>query len=163
MVQLTKEQRVFIVLHYTQTANTAAVQNAFRARFPDRNLPHKTTILRNFEKYSIEGTTSNLNKGNSGRRRTARSEEIVAAVRALLEQNPRNVSARRNPIEITSASFNRITRLDPPSLSNACTTRIIGNGLAAQVTIRRMVHSTMSATRKIFAKHHNRRRGSIFT
>ena len=112
MVQLTKEQRVFIVLHYTQTANTAAVQNAFRARFPDRNPPHKTTILRNFEKYSIEGTSSNLNKGNSGRRRTARSAENVAAVRALLEKNPRNVSARRNPTEITSASFNRITRLD---------------------------------------------------
>jgi hypothetical protein len=82
MVQLTKEQRVFIVLHYTQTANTAAVQNAFRARFPDRNPPHKTTILRNFEKYSIEGTSSNLNKGNSGRRRTARSAENVAAVKA---------------------------------------------------------------------------------
>jgi hypothetical protein len=136
------------------------VQNAFRARFPDRNLPHKSTILRNFEKYSIEGTTSNLNKGNSGRRRTARSEENVAAVRALLEQNPRNVSARRNPIEITSASFNRITRLD---LKWHPYRMIIGNGLAAQVTIRRMVHSTMSATRKCFAKHHNRRRGSIFT
>ena len=27
MVQLTTEQRVFIVLHYTQTQNTTAVQN----------------------------------------------------------------------------------------------------------------------------------------
>ena len=37
--------------------------------------------------------------------------ENIAAVRALLEQN-RNVSARCNPIEVSSASFNRITRLD---------------------------------------------------
>ena len=36
---------MFIVLQYTQNGNTTAVQNAFRVRFPDRNPPHKTTIL----------------------------------------------------------------------------------------------------------------------
>ena len=85
MVQLTTEQRVFIVLHYTQTQNTTAVQNAFRARFPDRDPPHKTTILRNVRKYSSQGTSLNLNKGNSGRRRTARTEQNIAAVRTLLD------------------------------------------------------------------------------
>ena len=56
MVQLTTE-RVFIVLHYTQIQNTTAVQNAFRARFPDRDPPHKTTILKNIRKYSSQGTS----------------------------------------------------------------------------------------------------------
>ena len=46
MVQLTIEQRVFVVLHYTKTQSIAAVQNAFLERFPDRNPPCKTTILR---------------------------------------------------------------------------------------------------------------------
>ena len=112
MVQLTTEQRVFIVLHYNQTQNTIAVQNAFRARFPDRDPPHKTTILRNVRKFSSQGTSLNLNKGNSGRRRTARTDQNIAAVRTLLEQNRRDVSARRNPVEISSSGFNRITRLD---------------------------------------------------
>ena len=97
MVQLTIEQRVFVVLHYTKTQSIAAVQNAFLERFPDRNPPCKTTILRNFQKYSNAGTSLNLNKGNSGRRRTTRTEENIA-------ENPR-VSARRNPIDILSITL----------------------------------------------------------
>lgn len=111
MVQLSTEQRIFIVLQYSQTQNTTDVQNAFRARFPERPAPHKTTILKNVRKYSREGTSLNCNKGNSGRRRTTRSEENIADVRALLEENP-HVSARHNPIQISRAGFNRITRLD---------------------------------------------------
>ena len=112
MVQLTTQQRVFIVLHYNRTQSLLEVQNAFRERFPDRNAPTKTTILKNVRKYSHHGTSLNLNKNNSGRPRTARTPENIAAVRRLLEENPRNISARRNPIEISSAGFNRITRLD---------------------------------------------------
>ena len=37
MVQLTAEQRVFVVLNYTRTQSTNAVRNAFRERFPNRN------------------------------------------------------------------------------------------------------------------------------
>ena len=107
MVQLTIEQRVFVVLHYTKTQSIAAVQNAFLERFPDRNPPCKTTILRTFKNIQMPAQvlTLNLNKGNSGRRRTTRTEENIAAIRALLEENPR-VSARRNPIDISSSSFN---------------------------------------------------------
>ena len=46
-VQLTTEQRGFIVLQYNRDENTTEVQNAFRARFPEREPPHKATILRN--------------------------------------------------------------------------------------------------------------------
>ena len=52
----------------------------------------------------------NRNKGNSGRRRTTRSAGNIAAVRALLQQNPRDVSARRNPVGISSSVW--ITSLD---------------------------------------------------
>ena len=111
MAQLSTKQRVFIVLNYTRTQSLGAVQNLFRERFPDRNPSAKTTILSNVRKYTNAGSSLNLNKGNSGRRSTTRSEENVDAVRALLQQTPR-VSARRNPLQISHASFNRITRLD---------------------------------------------------
>ena len=45
MVQLTTEQRVFVVLEYNRTYSLVAVQNAFRERFPDRNPPAQATIL----------------------------------------------------------------------------------------------------------------------
>lgn len=64
MGQFTAEQRTFIVLHYNRTQSLAAVQNAFRERFPDRNPPTKTTILKNFRKYCNHGTSLNRNKNN---------------------------------------------------------------------------------------------------
>ena len=82
----------------------------FRARFPNRNVPSKSTIWRNVQKYLSSGTSHNRNRGNSGRRRVARSEENVAAVRNLLEENPENVSACRNGLGISRSSFNRITK-----------------------------------------------------
>ena len=111
MVQLTPEQRVFVVLNYTRTQSTTQVRNAFRERFPNRNPPAASTILENVRKHENSGTSLNLNKGNSGRRRTTRTAEYIDAVRDLLQENP-HMSARRNPIPISRASFNRITRQD---------------------------------------------------
>jgi hypothetical protein len=58
MVQLTTEQRIFIVLHYNTTHSLVSVQNAFRERFPDRNPSAHTTILKNVRKYNNHGTSS---------------------------------------------------------------------------------------------------------
>ena len=109
--QLTTEQRAFIVINYTRTQSTTEVRNAFQQRFPDRNPPSPSTILSNVRKYSNAGTSLNLNKGNSGRRRTIRTAQNIDAARDLLQQNP-HVSARRNPIPISRTSFNRITRIE---------------------------------------------------
>ncbi len=104
MAQLTREQRVFIVLNYTQTQSSTMVQNAFQARFPGRNPPAPSPILRNVQKYLNAGRSLNLNKGNSGRRRSIRTAENIEAVRDLLQQNP-HVSARRNPLPISRTSL----------------------------------------------------------
>ena len=112
MVQLTTEQRVFVVTQFTLKPNVTEVQNAFRIRFPDRNPPVRNTILKNVRKYQNTGTSLNRNKSNSGRRRTARNEANIAAVRELLEETPRGVSARRNAVAVSKSSFNRITKLD---------------------------------------------------
>ena len=77
-----------MVTTYTLTKSLTEVQNAFRIRFPDRNPPDKKTILKNYQKYQDTGTSLNRNKGNSSRRKTARSEENVAAVRDVLEETP---------------------------------------------------------------------------
>ena len=87
------------------------MQNAFQARFPGRNPPVPSTILRKINKYLNAGMSLNLNKGNSSRRRSIQTAENIEAVRDVLQQNP-DVSARGNPVLISSTSFNRITRLD---------------------------------------------------
>ena len=64
------------------------------------------------KKYKDHGTTLNPNKEFSGRRRTARTLENVQEVRTELENNPRNVSLRRNNLEILKSSLQRIIKLD---------------------------------------------------
>ena len=71
MVQLTTEQRVFVVTQFTLTPNVTAVQNAFRIRFPDRNRPVRNTILKNVRKYHTG--TSLIQEG----------EELLEPKRAL--------------------------------------------------------------------------------
>ena len=76
VVQLTTEQRVFVVTQFTLIPNVTAVQSAFRIRFPDRNPPIRNTILKNVRKYHNTGTSLNRNKSISGRRRTARNHSL---------------------------------------------------------------------------------------
>ena len=108
---LTTEQRVFAATNFIRTQSVTEVQNAFRVTFPNWNPPLRNTILDNVREYQNTGTSLNRNKGNSGRRRSGRSEENIAAVRELLQHNP-HVSSRRNPIAVSQPTFNRITRLD---------------------------------------------------
>jgi len=86
-MQLTNEQRAFVVKRYFETKSFVAVKESFQQRFPGRNSPSKSTIQRNVENYTREGTNHNLNKRRSGRLRTARNQENVNAVRALLERH----------------------------------------------------------------------------
>lgn len=112
MVQLTIEQRPFVVRSFYQTGSLQLTREAFRGRFPDRQPPALKSIWANVRKYEAHGTSQNRNKGNSGRIRTGRSEANIAAVRERLDEHPRSTSARRNGVGLPSATFNRITRLD---------------------------------------------------
>jgi hypothetical protein len=69
------------------------------------------TIWRNVSKYKTEGTSLNLNKGRSGRRRTGRSDENVRRVQEILTENPQ-ISARKNGLNISKSTFNRIIKFD---------------------------------------------------
>ena len=110
--QLTPAQRAFIVLRYTETNhNLDRVREEFRERF-DRDAPTKKTILNNVRKYREHGTSQNMNKGRSGRPKTARSEANIDRMRQSLINNPRQSSRRNDLPNLTKSSYNRITRLD---------------------------------------------------
>lgn len=112
MVQLTIDQRTFVVKKFYETRSYLAVQEAFREAFPDRNPPAKSTIHQNISKYEREGTSQNVNKRRSGRRRTIRTPENIERVREVLAERGDQVSSRRNTLGITKSSFNLITTTD---------------------------------------------------
>ena len=112
MIQLTTEQRTFIVKTFHETGSLRITRDRFGERFPDRQSPALKTIWANVRKSSKHGTILNRNKGNSGRRRTGRSEANIEAVRQRLDEHPTGSSARRNGVGLPHATFNRIMRLD---------------------------------------------------
>ena len=108
MVHLTTEHRVLVVEKFFRLRSYVLVKEAFALRFPDRQLPSKSTIERNVLKYQRDETSLYRNKGNSGRKRTVRSEQNIEAVRNQLEVDP-HVTARRNGLGLSKSTFNRIT------------------------------------------------------
>ena len=59
-------ERAYMNECYIDTGSIIRTIQQFNARFPHRNEP-----LRNMRKYRANGISSNLNRGSSGRRRTA--------------------------------------------------------------------------------------------
>ena len=112
MVQLTKEQRVFVVKKYYETHSFLEVQRLFAIQFPDRRPPVKWSIWKNVKKYEEHGTSLNRNQKNSGRNRTSRTAENLNAVQEVLDENPTGVSCRRNGLGLSPSCFNRIAKID---------------------------------------------------
>ncbi|KAF2346850.1 Protein of unknown function DUF4817 [Trinorchestia longiramus] len=110
-MQLTKEQRTFIIEKYFQAKSFQQVIQSFQKHFPERQSPTKMTIWRNVTRYRTEGTSLNLNKGRSGRKRTGQSEENVRIVQGALAGN-QQISARKSGLDVTKSTFNRIITLD---------------------------------------------------
>ena len=110
-MQLTAQQRTFIVKTFLSTNSYDAVINAFRNEFPMRRPPHITTIRKLIQKFHRLETVLNQNGGNSGRLRTARTPESIDRVQQALAKNP-CLSSRRNDLELSQTTFNEITRID---------------------------------------------------
>ena len=83
-MQLTDEQRIFIVETFFRLNNKQAVKNEFRVRFPNRVPPTDKTIRRLIAKFHDRGSVKNQNPFNSGRRRTTRIPGNFQRVRDLL-------------------------------------------------------------------------------
>ena len=81
-----------------ETGSLRITRDRFGERFADRQAPALKTIWATVRKFSQRRTISNRNKGNSGRRRTGRSEANIEAVRQRLDEHPTRTSARRNGV-----------------------------------------------------------------
>ncbi|KAF2351868.1 Protein of unknown function DUF4817 [Trinorchestia longiramus] len=110
-MQLTKEQRTFIVEKYFQAKSFQQVIESFQEHFPERQSPTQMTIWKNVTRYKTEGTSLNLNKGRSRLKRTGRSEENVRIVQGALPENPQ-ISARKSGLDVSKSTFNKIITLD---------------------------------------------------
>ena len=67
IIQLTQEQRVFLVTAWMRSKSYQVVSQEFSENFPERNVLNKTTIWKNVKKYREEGTSLNLNRRRSGK------------------------------------------------------------------------------------------------
>ena len=100
--QLTTEQRNFVVTKYLETKSIKSVQVKLRQSFPNRNVPAKQTSQQKVFKYKRYGTSLNWNKGNSGRRRTIRTQANIKTVQQRLLVRPDEVTSSK-PQFITNA------------------------------------------------------------
>jgi hypothetical protein len=107
-VQFSSQERAFMVEAYIDTKDARDAKRRFQRRYPNRIGPSLRTIRRNYHKYINHGTSTNRNKNNSGRPRSARTLQNVAAVQRDVQINP-SVRARKNNVAVTKSSFNRIT------------------------------------------------------
>ncbi|KAF2356864.1 Protein of unknown function DUF4817 [Trinorchestia longiramus] len=110
-MQLTKEQRTFIVEKYFQAKSFQQVIQSFQEHFTERQFPTKMTVWRNVTRYRTEGTSLDFNKGRSGRKITGRSEKNVRIVQGVVTENPR-IFARKSGLDVSKSTFNRLITLD---------------------------------------------------
>ena len=111
MVQLTKEQRVWVCTEMARIDNAHQVRRSWADQWPGVPAPAVKNILANYRKYKEHGTSLNRNKENSGRPRVIRSADNINRVRRSLQRNGKT-SARRNGLGICKSSFSRIVRQD---------------------------------------------------
>ena len=67
MVQLNKDECVWVCFEMARVQNAHAVQRLWPNCWPGRRVPTIHAILKNYRKYRQHGTSLNRNKVNSGR------------------------------------------------------------------------------------------------
>ena len=73
-MSFTIEQRSKIVKFYLETKSLVQTQREYRKHFGVKEAPSVTSIKKIVQKFEVHGTCHNRNKGNSGRRVSARTE-----------------------------------------------------------------------------------------
>lgn len=111
MPRLTKDQRVWVCLEFARVNNATEVKRRWPNHWPGIQPPSDMTIKATYNKLVREGTCLNVNKGRSGRRRTARTQHNINLVRQSLLQNGRR-SSRRNGVGLDRNTFLRIVHND---------------------------------------------------
>ena len=84
MVQLNKDERVWVCFEMARVQNAHEVQTLRPNRWPGRRVTTIHVILKKYKKYRKHGTSLNRNKGNSGR--TARPHRTFKGCIAMYKE-----------------------------------------------------------------------------
>ena len=110
MPTLSKDQRLWVRLQHANIQNAVEVKRRWPGGWGNVPSPIKRTITKTYQKFLQEATCHDLNKGRSGRRRTARTPKNIEHVRESLTQRG-NRSSRRNGLGLSRSSFHRTAKL----------------------------------------------------
>ncbi|KAF2361783.1 Protein of unknown function DUF4817 [Trinorchestia longiramus] len=94
-MQLTKDQRTFIVLEFKETKSCTQLRGAYYEKFPESNSPNKKTVYRTVRTFYKHGSIVNRNKENFWVKNNTITEDNIVIVRQIIAENPRS-SGRRN-------------------------------------------------------------------
>ena len=92
----TIEQRLKAVKFYLETKSLVLTQREYRKHFGVKQAPSPAAIKKIVQKFEVHGTCQKKNKGNSGRRVSARTEVKVETVRQSTVRSPRKSLRRRS-------------------------------------------------------------------
>ena len=109
----TIEQRSKVVKFYLETKSLVQTQREYRKHFGVKQAPSPAAIKKIVQKFEVHGTCHNRNKGNSGRRVSARIEVKVETVRQSTVRSPRKSLRRRSSeVGLTKSTVQRIMKQD---------------------------------------------------
>ena len=116
--KFTSEQKLFCVFSKVRGLFTPQIQQEFLQKWPGQKPPDRRSILRFEKTLNEEKNLFDQRKGKSGRRITVRTQENIQSVQNLLESekdrrpDQPGSSCRRNMLDISKSSFNRIVKKD---------------------------------------------------
>lgn len=109
-MQKNQEQRIFIVEQYLLTGSRISVRRAFAIKF--REYIDVKTVDRVMEKWRRKGSILNQNKGNSGPKRSVRTDENITSVEARIQESSQSVRKIAAELGINRESVRRILKKD---------------------------------------------------
>lgn len=100
-----------VKLYYEYGKSPNAVRKVLRKQYPDIQPLSRKQIYRIIKKFEETGSVFDRRKGNSGRRKTGRSEDIIEEVKEVIEETPK-MSVRTVMSNITNkASVSTVRRI----------------------------------------------------
>ena len=110
---LTTEQKGKLVEFYLETKSIIKTRRAYCLHFQVKDAPDRKTVWRIVKKFRTERTVHNVNKGRSGRKKSARTPENVEAVRISALRSPKKSTRHRSQeLSLSRSSIRRILKLD---------------------------------------------------
>lgn len=109
-MQLTSEQRVFVVEQFYLTASPTKIKRAYFNKY--RQEVSLNTINKLIIKWKDRGTILNQNKDHSGRKRTARSEENIAMIEERITESSQSLRKLAAETGLKRESVRRILKHD---------------------------------------------------